>query len=372
MALVHRRAEVHMTESNLIDYASLVREIGSECAFIRVSGELLLSGSKSGEVACWELSSGNEMWRSKFEGPCSHADSDKDFLFVTESDRVHAIMMTSGYEAWCVELEGSSDLVKVTSEGILVTSSVYNFEIQDYSEGSIWKIDYSGKVRWKLDTVGRAWSLSDFQGQAVIGLSRPKCGYAIASETGIEYHELEEKKPVTAGCKLHDGRLVFGHSNGSVTELNGGVCSTVKVGDSAICAMDCRDSWVVGLDSGVVSTCDSIGFRNIESFKSIDLVSYGPSLDGSTGIWFSSWNVIGRIFLVDSSLESLQLELSHGSRIVTCFASEDTICFGDISGCIHVIENKVLRRRFGRLPEREIDSEREAELRKKIRALRSS
>ena len=361
-----------MTKSNLIDYSSLVRVIGAECAFVRVSGELLISGSKSGEVACWELRSGKEMWRSKFEGPCSNADSNKDFLFVTESDRVHAIMLASGEEAWCVELEGSSDLVRISSEGILVTSSVYNFEIQDYSEGSIWKIDYDGKVRWKEETVGRAWSLSDYQGQAVIGLSRPKGGYAIASETGIEYFELEEKKPVTAGCKLDNGGIVFGHSNGSVTEIHGGVCSTVSVGESAICAMDCRSSWVVGLDSGVISTSESVGSWNTKSFESIDVVSYGPALEGNTGIWYSSWNGKGRIFLVDSLVGGLQLELSHGSRIVTCFATEELICFGDISGCIHVIEEKVLRRRFGRLPEKEIESEREAELRKKIRALRGA
>ena len=361
-----------MTKSNLIDYSSLVRVIGAECAFVRVSGELLISGSKSGEVACWELRSGKEMWRSKFEGPCSNADSNKDFLFVTESDRVQAIMLASGEEAWCVELEGSSDLVRISSEGILVTSSVYNFEIQDYSEGSIWKIDYDGKVRWKEETIGRAWSLSDYQGQAVMGLSRPKCGYAIASETGIEYFELEEKKPVTAGCKLDNGGIVIGHSNGSVTEIHGGVCSTVSVGDSAICAMDCRSSWVVGLDSGVISTSESVGSWNTKSFESIDVVSYGPALEGNTGIWYSSWNGKGRIFLVDSLVGGLQLELSHGSRIVTCFATEELICFGDISGCIHVIEEKVLRRRFGRLPEKEIESEREAELRKKIRALRGA
>ena len=205
-----------------------------------------------------------------------------------------------------------------------------------------------------------------------MGLSRPKCGYAIASETGIEYLELEEKKPVTAGCKLDNGGMVFGHSNGSVTEVNGGVCSTVSVGDSAICAMDCRSSWVVGLDSGVISTSESVGSWNTKSFESIDVVSYGPALEGNTGIWYSSWNGKGRIFLVDSLVGGLQLELSHGSRIVTCFATEELICFGDISGCIHVIEEKVLRRRFGRLPEKEIESEREAELRKKIRALRGA
>ena len=361
-----------MPISNLIDYSSLVREIGSECAFVRVSGELLVSGSKSGEVACWELGSGKEVWRSEFEGPCSNADSNKDLLFVTESDRVHAIFLASGDEAWCVELEGSGDLVKIASECIWVTSSIYNFEIQDYSEGSIWKLDYSGKVRWKGRTVGRAWSLSDFQGQAIIGLSRPKCGYGIASETGIEYLELEEKKPVTAGCKLDDGTIVFGHSNGSVTEINGDACSTVSVGNSAICAIDCRSSWVVGLESGVISTSESQGFWNIESFESIDVVSYGPSLEDSEGIWYSSWNGKCTVFLVDSTVGSLQLEISHTSRIVTCFATEDTVCFGDDSGCIYVIEKKVLRRRFGRPPDRENDSGREAELRKKIRALRGA
>tara|TARA_S200000501_G_scaffold374714_1_gene424903 strand:- start:5 stop:1090 length:1086 start_codon:yes stop_codon:yes gene_type:complete len=361
-----------MTVSSLIDYSSLVRKIEGECAFVVVSGELLVSGSKSGEVACWELNSGKEMWKSRFEGPCSNADSDKGFLFFTESNRVHAILLSSGEEAWCVELEGSSDLVRVSSECVWVTSSVYNFEIQDYSEGSVWKIDYSGEVRWREDTIGRAWSLSDFQGKAIMGLSRPKCGYAIASESGIEYLELEEIKPITAGCQLDGGGIVFGHSNGSVTEIYGGVCSTVSIGDSAIRAIDCRSGWVVGLDSGVVSTSDSLGSWKIESLDSIDVVSFGPSLDDTAGIWYSSWNGKAVIFLVDSSIGSLQLELSHGSRIVTCFASKDTICFGDISGCIHVIEKEVLRRRFGRLPERESDSGRESELRKKIRALRGA
>ena len=361
-----------MTVASLIDYSSLVREIGGECAFVRVIGQFLVSGSKSGEVACWELNSGKEMWRSRFEGPCSNADSDKDFLVFTESDRVRAILLSSGEEAWCVELEGSSDLVRVSSECVWVTSSVYNFEIQDYSEGSVWKIDFSGEVRWRRDTIGKAWSLSDFQGQAIMGLSRPKCGYAIASEIGIEYLELEENKPITTGCQLDGGGIVFGHSNGSVTEIHEGVCSTVSIGDSAIRAMDCRSGWVVGLDSGVVATNESIGSWNLESFESIDVVSFGPSLDDNAGIWYSSWNGKGMIFLVGSSIGSVQLELSHGSRIVTCFANEDTICFGDISGYIHIIEKEVLRRRFGMLPEREKDPGRASELRKKIRALRGA
>ena len=205
-----------------------------------------------------------------------------------------------------------------------------------------------------------------------MGLSRPKCGYATASEAGIEYLELEEKKPITAGCKLDGGGMVFGHSNGSVTEIFGGVSSTVSLGDSAIRAMDCGSSWVVGLDSGVVSTGKSLGSWKIESLESIDVVSFGPSLDDVAGIWYSSWNDKAGVFLVDSSTGSLQLELSHESRIVASFATENTICFGDFSGCLHVIEKEVLRRRFGRLPERDIQYGRESELRKKIRALRGA
>ena len=359
-----------MTVSSLTDYSSLIREIDGESAFVRVSGRFLVSGSKSGEVACWELASGKEIWRSRFEGPCSNADSYNGFLYFTESDRIHAIQLSSGEEAWSVDLEGSSDHVRVSSECVWVTSSVYNFEIQDYSEGFIWKIDYSGEVRWRKEIIGRAWSLSDFQGQALMGLSRPKCGYAIASEEAIEYIDLDENKPITAGCQLDGGSIVLGHSNGSVTEINGLSCSTVSIGNSAIRTIDCRSDWVVGLDSGGVSTGESLGSWNIESSDSIDVVSFGPSLNENTGIWYSSWNGNGVIFLVDSSIGSPQLELYHRSKIVTCFATENTICFGDDSGCIHVIEKEVLRRRFGRPPAREVNDEREFELRKKIRALR--
>ena len=364
------KSGIPMTVASLQDYSSLVREVEGECAFVRMTGEFLVSGSRSGEVACWEISNGTEMWRLSFEGPCSDADSNDGWLFFTESDRVHAIELGSGKEAWSVELEGSSDLVAVSSDFIWVTSSVYNFEIQDYSEGAIWQIDHSGEVRNRWDTVGRAWSLSDFQGRALMGLSRPKCGYAIASEEGIEYLELEEKHPVTVGCKLVGGGVVLGHSNGSVTEIDEGGFSTASFGNSAVCSIDCRSGWVVGLESGGVSTSDSFGSWSIDSFDSIDVVSFGPSLNENAGVWYTSWNEGGAIFLVDSSIGSVQLEISHHSRIVTCFGTENTICLGDDAGCIHVIEKDVVRRRFKRLPGRDPDSGRDSEMRKRIRALR--
>ena len=207
-----------MTVSSLTDYSSLVREIGGSVPSSESQGNYWYRVPNQERLLGFD--SGKEMWRSRFEGPCSNADSNKDFLFFTESDRVHAIMLSSGDEAWCVELGVRAILLSFIRMRL---GDFVSLQLRDSGlfRGSVWKIDYSGKVRWRGDTIGRAWSLSDFQGQAIMGLSRPKCGYAIASEKGIEYHELEENKPITAGCKLDGGGIVFGHSNGSVTDIWG-------------------------------------------------------------------------------------------------------------------------------------------------------
>ena len=43
-----------MTSVSLESYSSYVREVEGECAFVRVSNNLLFAGSRTGEVACWE------------------------------------------------------------------------------------------------------------------------------------------------------------------------------------------------------------------------------------------------------------------------------------------------------------------------------
>ena len=369
--VLESRARYSMTVASLESYSSLVREIDGECSFVRASGDFLFSGSRSGEVVCWNISSGAEIWRRMFDGPCSDSDCNEELLFFSESDSIHAVRVSSGEIIWSVKLEGSSDFVLISNGFVWVTTSVYNFEIQDYSEGTVWQIDFGGDVRNKLETVGRAWSLSAQESQVVMGLSRPRCGYAIVTEEGgIEYLELEEQHPVTIGNDGGAWPVVLGHSNGMITEIVGHEVETTTPGESSIRAIDYFDGWVVGLESGFVSSSEFFGSWSVDLHGVIDVVRFGPSLSDGKGVWASSWEKESKIFLIDSSEGNVELEISHHSRIRSSFSIGDVICFGDSSGCVYVIEENVLRRRFA-LPAEEISEEdRSSEMRRKIRGLR--
>ena len=360
-----------MSVANLESYSSYVREVDGECVFVRVSNNFLFSGSRSGEVSCWDISTGMELWRSNFEGPCSDSDCDDEVFFLTESDSIHAIMMDSGEVVWSVKLEGSSDFVRVSSGFVWVTTSVYNFEIQDYSEGAVWQIDFEGGVRNKWETLGRAWSLSDQEGKLVLGLSRPTSGYAIVSENGIDYPELEKPQPVTIGNGGEGVPVVLGHSNGSVSEIVDHLVKTVSQVGSSVRAIDYCGGWVAGMDSGCVSSSEDFGSWSVNLGGIIDVLSFGPSLVSERGVWVPSWrDGESAIFLINPKGGGIELEISHHSRIVSAFSGEEVICFGDDAGCVFVVEGDVLRRRFYMPLEEMAEGDRSSELRRKIRGLR--
>lgn len=360
-----------MTLASLESYSSYVREVDGECVFVRIASNLLFSGSRSGEVACWDIPSGMEMWRLSFEGPCSDSDCDDEVFFCTESDNIHAIATGSGDVIWSLKLEGSSDFVRVSNGFVWVTTSVYNFEIQDYSEGAVWQIDFEGGVRNKWENPGRAWSLSDQGGKLVMGLSRPRSGYAIVSDSGLDYPELEQPQPVTIGNGGGDEPVVLGHSNGMVTEVVDHRVESVSQVESSVRAIDYFGGWVVGMDSGGVSSSEYFGSWSINLNGVIDVLCFGPSLDSDKGVWVpSSRDGESVISLINPKGGVVEMEISHHSRIVSAFGVEEMICFGDDAGCICIVEGDVLRRRFSRPVEEIAEEDSNSELRRKIRGLR--
>ena len=360
-----------MSVTSLESYSSYVRNVDGECSFLSISNSLLFSGSRSGEVACWDISTGIEMWRVGFEGPCSDAECNDDMLFFTESDSIHAISKTSGEVIWSVKLEGSSDYVKVASGFVWVTTSVYNFEIQDYSEGAVWQIDFEGSILNKWETIGRAWSLSEQGGKLVLGLSRPKSGFAIVSESGLKYPDFEDLAPVTIGNGGGVVPVVLGHSDGTVSEIVDHQVKSVSRVGSSVRAIDYFDGWVAGLDSGNIASSEYFGSWSVNLDGIVDVIGFGPSLDTGRGIWASSWrDSESAIFLINPRGGGVELEMSHHSRIVSGFSEGEMICFGDDDGCIFVVEGDVLRRRFSRPVEEKEEDEGSLELRRKIRALR--
>ena len=361
---------INMFRANLHSYCSFVREIKGECSFVRISEGSVVAGSKSGELVCWDMDSGDEKWRRSFEGPCSDSDYRKGVLFFTESDKVHSIQISSGEILWSLELEGSSDFVCCFEEGVFVSTSVYNFEIQDYSEGAIWKIGFSGELCRSWATIGRAWSLSAYGNEVVFGLSRPKCGVGtLQGGSELGHISLAGDSPVTVGKGDGRGPVVLGHSDGVISEISEVGASSIIAGYSPICSIDYDNGWVAGLEEGKVVSGESFESWSIDLGSPVELVSFGPSLDNERAVWAFTWKEESLLHIIDLT-GKIELSVSHDFRISSIFNDGESICLGDSTGNIYLLEGEVIRRRHGRSEEEFGQEEKRVSLRKKIRELR--
>ena len=231
----------------------------------------VFAGSQEGTLACWMADSGETVWQIEMSGPISDIDFFDDVVYVAESVMIHCLEYDSGKMVWSRELEGSSDYVLVSETGIWATSSVYEIEIGDYTESTIWK------------------------------LGRPRCGALRLADGELEHLEVGEG-PVTCGTTASN-RILFGHSNGKISEIGS---SSILVGKSPVSSvLGVEGETIAGLESGQVIS--SAGWSSA-SRGSITTLSLGPFPSQDKGIWVCS---DGGITVLGRALGDNLLELSH-------------------------------------------------------------
>ena len=129
-----------MPSHTLDELASFVRDLGSECTCLIIYDNYLIAGSKNGKIICWDIKNGQEIWNLKVDGPISDIEVN-DLIYTTASAEVHAIEIESGILKWSINIGGSSDLLKVDNDSIWVTSSLYEIEVQDYTETTLFRFN---------------------------------------------------------------------------------------------------------------------------------------------------------------------------------------------------------------------------------------
>ena len=257
------------------------------------------------------------------------------------------------------------------SGGVWATSSVYTIEIQDYTESAVWLFDKEGKLEGKWEVEGRAWFLGAKSNLTIIGLSRPKCGYAIvAVGKGPEYFSMENDDPITTGAISDEGLLYLGHSNGGISEITDEGSSSHIAELSSVTSIAIGEDWLAGFESGMVLSGPSLGSWSTKVGGSVDVVSLGPSLGGENCVWSSSWSERAKLSLLGETSGEIQFEIGHDSRIGEICSTEGTIGLGDSEGKIFLIEEGVLRRRFEQVEEGVGEDQKRSLIRSKVRSLR--
>ena len=362
-----------MTGHTLGSLASLVRELGSACTVLRIAGDDLLAGSQEGVLACWSIDSGAERWRIEDEGPVSDLVIDGGRVYASASVSLRAIDIGTGGVLWDRELEGASDYVQAWEGNIWAASSVYEIEISDYIEATVWRFDESGELQERWTEPERPWhfGLND-DGGVLLGLGRPRCGFMrIRSGETASHHPIEGDSPVTVGACGADGRFLFGHSDGRVSTILGSEAETFGEDASPVRAITGHsDSWIAGQESGLIVS--SRGWTALVP-GSVDSLSMGPSVSQGEAVWASSWEEDGaRISVLDPNGGGSLLDLEHKHQIRHIRAGIGNMAIGDSTGRIHLIEGGVLARRVEESFDTASDDESRSRLMERLRQLRSN
>ena len=100
-------------------------------------------------------------------------------------------------------------------------SSVYEIEVGDYTESSIWRFNRSGELgkRWVIPE--RSWFIGLHRGKVILGLGRPRCGILSIDGDDTEHFEIGDGDPIVCGdYKKQDCEravAILGHSSGAVS-----------------------------------------------------------------------------------------------------------------------------------------------------------
>ena len=362
-----------MTGHTLGSLASLVRELGSACTVLRIAGDDLLAGSQEGVLACWSVDSGAERWRIEDKGPVSDLVIDDGRVYASASASLRAIDIGTGGVLWDRELEGASDYVQAWEGNIWASSSVYEIEISDYTEATVWRFDESGELQERWTEPERPWyfGLHD-DGGILLGLGRPRCGFMrIRSGESASHHPIKGDSPVTVGARGTDGRFLFGHSDGGISTILGSEAETFGDDASPVRTITGHDdSWIAGQESGLIVS--SRGWTALVP-GSVDSLSMGPSVSQGEAVWASSWKEdSARISVLDPDGGGSLLDLEHKHQIRHIQAGIGNVAIGDSAGRIHLIEAGVLARRAEESSDTASDDERRSRLMERLRQLRSA
>jgi len=350
---------VVVSERSLEGLASFVRDLGSACSAVRLVGDMLLAGSHDGLLLCFDAVSGSERWRLQVDGPVSDLALDGDRVYATASASLHSVDAAGGELLWSRELEGASDYVQASDGVVWATSSVYELEVADFVEATVWQFDAGGDEQERWVFAERPWHVGlHTDGGILLGLGRPRCGYLrIGPGQKPEHFELDNESPVTCGACGSSGRFLFGHADGTISSV-GSVESSENPIESLVTALASSDSgWVSGHDDGSIATSES----TVTAPGSIDAVaSLGPTA------WASSWNGSAPTMTI------LQFgTISIDARVRQMHSSENTLVLGDDLGRVYLIESEVVSRRLSDNEETTPEDFRNSELRARLRMLRN-
>ena len=351
--------------------AWMVRSLGQCVSSLFQSQEGdLIAGGWDGRMRMWN-SQGDAIWTIEAGDRVSDFARQDDYLFATCGLHVSAFSYSSGEQLWSYALEGSADELTIHNGQVMVVSSVYDIEHNDFLESAVWCYSFTGELQWVSRMSERPWTIFSKKDELVIGLGRPQCGLGVIGDDGsIEYEQLASESPVMCGVNGAKKQL-FGHADGTISTGKGKLVLKQERGiESISCTLH---GFVCALDDGKLAAYDAKG-KLMWSNAGHPIVeqSEGCTIGQENSHWTARWDGLVGYLEVRNSLTGEILANMQSSQIKAMQGNSQTLAIGCDDGKVLLWQSELLTRRISEdIPAQQpsVDSRKSA-LQAKLRALR--
>ena len=350
--------------------AWMVRSLGQCVSSLFQSEEGdLIAGGWDGRIRMWNAQ-GDVIWTVESGDRVSGFARQGDYLFATCGLHIVAFSYSEGKQLWSHALEGSADTLATHNGQVMVISSVYDIEHNDFLESAVWCYDEGGELQWVSRMSERPWTIFSTGDELVIGLGRPQCGIALLDDAGeLEYKDLATEAPVMCGINGKSSQL-FGHADGTISDGNGHLITKHKSGiESLSCTMH---GFICALEDGHLFAHTAKG-EEIWSHQGNQIVEQtdGCMIGENNSHWSARWDGLKGYLEVRNSLTGELIADMEVSQIRAICGDEKTIAVGCDDGGVILWQSELLTRRLEeKSPQQQPVDSRKSALQAKLRALR--
>ncbi|MBP04224.1 MAG: hypothetical protein CMA72_05505 [Euryarchaeota archaeon] len=353
---------------DLVSAAWMTRSLGESVSAIHLDhDENLYAGGWNGSLRHWN-SDGDLLWSSQLNDRITIISREGEYVFATAGLHITCLLATSGEIVWSVALEGSADSLVVFQQSLYAISSVYDIEHNDFLESAIWNFSFDGELHWVQKMDERPWVALEFENQLWFGLGRPKCGLIQLIDSEEQHHiTTSADSPVTCGSTA-SSQILFGHSDGSVSDSRGKIISTEESSIDLLLALE--KGYIAALENG--NMVRRVGNETMWSSKgeSVTVQAKGFALDGIATHWTGRWSGSEGVLQVRNCESGKVLASASCSRCESITATLNRVAVGYDNGDIRVWEAEMFSRRLDNQNEKEAPTKRNSALQDKLRALR--
>ena len=350
-----------MTRFDASTMAWMVRDHEERVSHLTYLGEDLAVGGWDGRIRIHDADGGELL---DVRGP------DRIVGFEGTRDRMVAasgrdiVCVRGGAVTWTTELEGSADAIRLTEEGFLAISSVYDIEHLDFMESTIWLLDDGGEVLERTTIDERPWYVG--MDPICLALGRPRGGWLSRNNGAWMHHPGLNDAPIIDGVSIDGGHILL-HADGR--------WSHPSHPDRSSDATPSNPVGIVAVDTGFLIIEEGANVSLLNEYGKVLWTlgteatwancSPGPVLGATPTIWASHPAGLEVRSATDGSRIAI---LETRSAVTTLANGTGRIALGTEGGEVMVFEAGMFQRHLER-PQEPID-DRMAEMKARLRALR--